>query len=40
MMDFENSMNPFEERRARIADWRELVTVKIESDSSIVIRAA
>jgi len=40
MMDFENSMNPFEERRTRIADWRELATVKVESDASIVTKAA
>ena len=39
MMDFENSMNPFEERRTRITAWRELASVKVESDSSIVTRA-
>ena len=27
VLDFENTDNPFEERRLRIAEWRKLATV-------------
>jgi predicted nucleic acid-binding protein len=40
MMDFENSENPFKERRTRIEDWRKLATAIVESDPLIVTRAA
>ena len=39
MLDFENSANPFQERRDAIARWRELSVEDIEEDQNVITKA-
>ena len=36
ILDFENSVNPYEERKNTIADWRKIATVDINVSDEIV----
>jgi predicted nucleic acid-binding protein len=36
MMDYENSLNPYEERKNVILDWRKLAVVDIEASEDII----
>ena len=36
MLDYENSRNPFRERRLQIADWRAYSEVNIDEDEEVI----
>jgi predicted nucleic acid-binding protein len=36
MLDFENSVNPYENRRAAIAEWQDIATLDIDDSEEII----
>ena len=39
MVDFENAVNPFEERRLTISEWRQYATIDVEETATILQQA-